>query len=313
MHPLKKIKGGALLTALFIMTLVAIVATAMSTRLQLDIYRTRLIITHDKLYLASQAITFWSLNELNNKNNKFTKLNDQGMVATFPKNMGSIYDRVQLSGGLYDLQARFNLNNLLEKKFNLPFISLVGKIAPNVNNTDKINLVMALKKWLMNYDLSQGKDTYTAYYYSQKPAYNPAHQLMKSSSEFRLVKDISSSTYLALEPFITVLPETTPININTAPKKILMSLGNGISEAHANELIMARGVNGITDLKKIDELLKKIDLSSEQITLESKYFLSVAFAKSDEFELVVYTLIQRNKDKKENISVSIIRETINTF
>jgi general secretion pathway protein K len=52
----KKDPGGALLTALFIMTLVAIVATAMSTRLQLDIYRTRLIVTYDKLYLASQAI-----------------------------------------------------------------------------------------------------------------------------------------------------------------------------------------------------------------------------------------------------------------
>ena len=50
MRPLKKNKGGALLTALFIMTLVAIVATAMSTRLQLDIYRTDLIVSHNKLY-----------------------------------------------------------------------------------------------------------------------------------------------------------------------------------------------------------------------------------------------------------------------
>lgn len=110
-----KTKGSALLTALFIMTLVAIVATAMSMRLQQDIYRTRLVITQDKLYLASQAVTFWALNELLDKNNRFTKTNPLGMVAQYPKNMESIYNQVQLSGGLFDLQARFNLNNLVEK------------------------------------------------------------------------------------------------------------------------------------------------------------------------------------------------------
>lgn len=63
----KIMKGSALLTALFIMTLVAIVATAMSTKVQLDIYRTRLILTHDKLYFASQAVTFWSMGQLADK------------------------------------------------------------------------------------------------------------------------------------------------------------------------------------------------------------------------------------------------------
>ncbi|MFZ4077782.1 MAG: type II secretion system minor pseudopilin GspK, partial [Legionellaceae bacterium] len=53
-------KGSALISALFLMTLVAIGATAMSSRLQLDIYRTRLILTSDALSLASEAVTFWA-------------------------------------------------------------------------------------------------------------------------------------------------------------------------------------------------------------------------------------------------------------
>lgn len=313
MRPIKKSRGGALLTALFIMTLVAIVATAMSTRLQLDIYRTRLIIMHDKLYLASQAVTFWSLNELNNSNNKFSRLNEQGMVAAYPKNMESIYSQVVLTGGLYDLQARFNLNNLIEKKYTLPFINLLSNVYSDVNNSDKINIVVALKNWLMTYDLSLGKDIYTSYYHAQNPAYNPTHQLMKSTSEFRLVKDVSAALYLPLEPYITVLPETTAINLNTAPKEILMSLGNGLTESQVSELIMARSEKGISDLKDIDELIKKIDLPSQQITLESNYFLSVAVAKSAEFNLVIYTLIHRSKDKKGKTSVSIIKESINTY
>ena len=56
-------KGSALISALFLMTLIAIVATAMSSRLQFDIYRTRLVIASDKLYLSSQYVMFWALDK----------------------------------------------------------------------------------------------------------------------------------------------------------------------------------------------------------------------------------------------------------
>ncbi|MCL9684615.1 type II secretion system minor pseudopilin GspK [Legionella maioricensis] len=313
MHPLKKSRGGALLTALFIMTLVAIVATAMSTRLQLDIYRTRLTVTHDKLYLASQAVLFWAMNELSDKTKQFTKLDKQGMVAQYPKNMELIVNHIKLSGGLYDLQARFNLNNLIEKKLLPVFINLISHTTHQLNNKEQLNLALGVQDWLTTYDLARGKDNYTSYYLSQKPPYYPSHQLMNSTSEFRLIKDVSSAVYQAIEPFVTVLPETTPININTASKKVLMSLGNGMTEVQVNELIMARGENGIKDLKDIAELAKKIDLPSEQITIESKYFLNVAVVTSDEFKLTVYTLLKRSKDKQGKVSVSVIRESINSF
>lgn len=116
MFLIKTIKGSALLTALFIMTLVAIVATAMSTKVQLDIYRTKLILTHDKIYLASQAVTFWALSELNNTKNKFAKADTQGIVSIFPHDMENIYSTVTLRGALYDLQAQYNVNNLENKK-----------------------------------------------------------------------------------------------------------------------------------------------------------------------------------------------------
>lgn len=311
MHPRKALLGGALLTALFIMTLVAIVATAMSTRLQLDIYRTRLMIIHDKMYLASQGVTFWSLSELKNNKNKFTQANAQGMVKEFPKNYQSIYQQVTLSGGLYDLQARFNLNNLLEKQYVLPFTNLLGILVPNLNTLDKKNFVLAIKNWLGPYDLAQGNDVFASFYQSQKPAYNSSHQLMKSLSELRLVKDVSASFYLALEPYVTVLPETTPVNINTASPKVLMSLGNGLNSAQISELMMARGETGIIQLKEINELLRKIDLPMKQITVESTYFLSISVAQSDEFKLKIYTLLKRDKDKKGKVSVRIIRQSMN--
>lgn len=308
-----KIQGSALLTALFIMTLVAIVATAMSTRLQQDIYRTRLVITQDKLYLASQAVTFWALNELLDKNNRFTKTNQLGMVAQYPKNMESLYNQVQLSGGLFDLQARFNLNNLVEKKSIPTLMHLISHVYSKAASRERANIALGVKHWLLAYDLGRGEDLYTSYYLSQKPPYYPSHQLIKSKSEFRLIKDVSAPVYLALDPFITALPESTSININTAPKQILMSLGDGLSDSQANELITARGEHGVTNLKEINELLKKFNIPSDQITIESQYYLSVAYAKNDEFSLVVYSLLKRSRDRKGKLITSVIRESINNF
>lgn len=309
----KRLQGAALLTALFIMTLVAIVATAMSTKVQVDIYRTRLIILHDKLYLASQAVTLWALGELNDNKNRFAKIDKQGMVGQYPQKMETIYPSVVIRGGLYDLQAKYNLNNLTNKKAILGFVNFLDTTVQQIPKNEKINLALALNDWLSPYDVLNSKDINLSYYLSQNPAYQPSHQLMSSSSELRLVKEVSAQTYLAVEPFITALPEPTPLNINTASKQALMSLSNALNEDKVEELISARGENGIKDLKKISELLKKMNIAEEQITLNSIYFLSVAHTNSDNFNFTVYTLLKRSRDKKGKITVNVLRASFNAF
>ncbi|MCE0723971.1 MULTISPECIES: type II secretion system minor pseudopilin GspK [Legionella] len=313
MFQIKTIKGSALLTALFIMTLVAIVATAMSTKVQLDIYRTKLILTHDKIYLASQAVTFWALGELNNKNNKFAKADAQGIVSVIPHDMEHIDSTVTLRGALYDLQAQYNINNLENRKSMLGFINLIGVALPQIPEAERVKLTLAVNDWLSPYDLARGKDNYLSYYMSQKPPYYPSHQLMSSKSELRLVKDVSAPLYLALEPLITTLPESTPININTAPIKVLKSLSSSMKETQLNELLKARKENGIKDLSKVSDILKKLNIANDQITIESTYFLSIASATSDNLTLTVYTVFKRSRDKNQKISVNVLRESFNVF
>ncbi len=311
--PPPKSQGGALLTALFIMTLVAIVATAMTSRLQLDIYRTQLVINQDKLYLASQAVTFWALNELNNPKHDFNTTLPQGQVASYPASMQSLQKNIQIRGGLYDLQARFNVNNLVEKNKLLTFLHLIHQAIPKSNQNQSIQMALATLDWVSDYDPARGKDNYTAYYLAQNPAYYPSHQLMQSKSELRLVKEVSSKHYLALESFITTLPEVTPVNINTASKEVLMSLGNGISEQKINQLLEERASKPILKLNAVGELLKKIELPLDQITVQSTYFLSLASVSSEEQQLQVYTLFQRSFDKNKKLSVKIIRVSLNGF
>lgn len=309
---IKNHRGGALLTALFIMTLVAIVATAMSTRLQLDIYRTRLLINYDKLYLASQALMFWSFNELNNKNNKFSVLDKQNRVSTYPSKLAHLDKELTLSGGLYDLQSKININNLSDKKETVLFLNLLSQIDPKASEKDKNNLALAIKDWLSAYDLSKGNDLYNAYYTGQKPPYFPSHQLIKSTSELRLIKGVDARQDQLIQPFITALPEVTPININTASKEILASLGDGLNASQVEELLIARGINGISP-KKLPLILQKLNISGKQVTVESKYFLSKALVKTEELNLRVYTLLKREKNAKGIIKVSVLRESLNSF
>ncbi|TAL65623.1 MAG: general secretion pathway protein GspK [Legionella sp.] len=311
-NPVKTNKGGALLTALFIMTLVAIVATAMSIRLQLDIYRTRLINSHDQLYLAAQLVTFWSMNELNDKNKTFNKANEQGLVAQLPAKMEKLYKQVTIKGELYDLQGRINLNNLTDKRFIPTLIALQKNLQINNDNQNKA-ISLSVFDWLSTYNLGRGKDNYMSYYLGQKPPYLPSHQLMQSTTEFRLIKDVSATQYQALQPYIIAVPDATAINLNTAPRVVLKSLGGGISDSRLEELLAARGTEGIKRINDITELLKKMNLSSGQVTIQSQYFLSVAYASSDDFNLVVYTVYKRSLDAKNKAHVGIVRESINSF
>jgi len=305
-------RGSALLSALFIMTLVAIAATAMSMRLQLDIYRTRLTITSNKLYLASQAVTFWAMDSLGEQDKRFMTSGAGGKLADFPKQLQSIYPDVLITGGLYDLQARFNLNNLQDKKFQPVFLRLLENSLTQSKATTRQLLVKATQHWVSPHQPEQGEDQFLAYYLQQKPQYLPGFQPMHSVSEFRLIRGVTAEIYQELLPNITTLPEKTTININTAPKILLRTLGNGLTESQVNELIEARGKKGIATLNETSLLLQKLGVPKTQITLESQYFLSIAVTATNDLSLTNYTIIKRTKNKT-GISISIINESLNTI
>ncbi|MBA2655897.1 MAG: type II secretion system minor pseudopilin GspK [Tatlockia sp.] len=310
--PIKQ-HGSALITALFIMTLVAIAATAMSTRLQLDIYRTRVSIASDKLILAGQVLQYWGFNELSNTENKFLISDKSGKVAEFPAKLAAIYPAIAIKGALYDLQGRFNLNNVSDKKYFISFQELLKNTANNLDQKLRNELTMALSHWLMPYQPGLDAAINLNYYLKLKPPYYPGQQLMQNSSEFRLIMGVNAKIYRSMQNYLTALPELTPININSASKPVLMSLGMGLNDSQVEELIEERGKKGISDLNKLNPLLQKFNIRSEQVTIESQYFMTVAHLKSEDLGLNIYTILKRKKDKNGKIKVSIVSESINTF
>lgn len=308
-----KSQGSALLTALFIMTLVAIAATAMSVRVQHDIHRTRLTIDNDKLYLASQAATFWAMSELSAAKPRLIQPKKNGTVMDLPDNFQRIYPGVSIRGGLYDLQSRFNINNLLNRKYQ-PFVfRLIEKIPNPPEPEQRRRLTMAIYQWISPYIPGPESSNTLNYYSSQKPPYYPANQTMKSISELRLVEGINQKNFLDLSKLLTALPEETAININTTPLPLLKTLGNGLTNSQLDKLVTARGEKGFINRKKLDPLLEKLNIRSDQVTIESKYFLLTVTSKSADLQATFYTVIKRNVDKRGRITVNLISESLNTM
>ena len=126
-------QGSALITALFIITLIAITATAISVRIRNTIEATHLIETTDRLYLASQAVSIWAMDRITDPKQELGKANKTtGAILSFPPNLQHIYPNVTISGQLFDLQGRLNLNNMTNTQYQTVFYSLLGKLQANV-------------------------------------------------------------------------------------------------------------------------------------------------------------------------------------
>lgn len=308
-----KHKGSALISALFIMTLVAIATTAMATRLQIELYKTRIKLNSNSIYLASEAALFWAMQIMADPKNQFLTINKQGQVAAFPKQYKSFYPNVIIEAGIYDAQGLLNLNNLEDAKEVGFFARSLESIVPELADTQKKDLIQATQDWISFYDPEKGEDPYLSYYLHQKPPYNISHQRFHSVSEFRLVQGVSAKIYNKLAPFIIALPEKTALNLNTASPQLLQALGNGLTKAQVTELIQARGKNGIAQLDQVRSLLEKNNIRPEQITLKSYYFLVVSTITTEKMRRQTFSLFKRKINKAQELELRLITNTINTL
>jgi len=311
--PMQSKRGSALITALFIMTMVAIIATAMSSRLQLDIHRTHLIQRSDRMYLASQAVTFWAIDRLSQPKLSFVAHDPSGQVLVFPKTLQTIYPNMRIEGELIDLQSKFNLNNVSERAYLPIFYGLLERLFPHLYSQERKSILDATTNWVNGkVDDSLTHNEWFERYSKQNPVYFPGYQFMQHVSEFRTVFGIDAKRYTTLLPFITALPEPTLININTAPKAILMSLGDGLSSLDADAIIKIRQNDAIDEFGRIHFFMTKYNIPQQTITLSSHYFLSIARVYIDDIVFTNYTVIKRYEGRRGKLVLSVLSESFNT-
>lgn len=300
-----KHNGSALLSALFIVVLVSIATTTMTRYLQQTIQQTRLILASDDLYLASQSIVFWGMSTLHDTSPTKT--------LVFPV---SQQGNVIVSGQLIDLQNRFNLNQLKKtsqeqdnQQTLARFYLLLNQVLGESHAEQHQLIIRATQSWIN--ELPHGStDYFNKDYQSFNPPYLAPHQLMWHLSEFRTILGVTPHIYKTMEPYLSALPLPTPINLNTVSLPVLMTLGDGISKEDAAAFIQYRDASSLKSLTEVNQFLQQHNISLDQVSLDSDYFLCVANVKTQGLTLTRYTLLKKTKIDRKNI-ILILQDAFN--
>jgi general secretion pathway protein K len=305
---MNKQKGTILITTLLLLAVVTIIAIGMAERQRIDIKRTSQLATAQQSYLYGKVAEIWAGQLLKKLPLDVTKLNNINILMQWPQKM----PRVEIPGGfidatLSDAEGEFyNLNNISEATYRQGFFNLLKVLLPDQNLESNRFLMMAIVSWI----LPLGKETdilSDQYYLSLSPPYRTAHKFFVSPSELRLIKGIDNNPkiYNLLIPYMIALPESTEININTASSIVLMAVGDGFSLNETQEIVQARAEKG--GFKTVDEFLNlpimtNHRISSDGLSIESRYFLLKTVVMLNNQQLITYTLLKRikNQIKKTN-------------
>lgn len=304
----RKSRGVALITALLVTAIATVVAVGMAARQQLDIRRAGNLFEGDQAYLYALGIENWA----------------QGVLATDARRPGAPNDHLkelwasalppidveggQVIGKLEDLQGRFNINNLINgnDEPSAPDVLIFQRLLSSLDID--IDLVYPLIDWIdANPQLTLPNGAEDVEYLGRDPSYRAANRALTSTSELLLVKDFTAEIFAALAPYISALPEQTPINVNTAPAAVLAALANDVSPIQAEGWVQARDFEPYTDaqnfLVRTNLLGPPPQLASDKISVSSKYFLLSSVAKTGRSQVSLYSLLQRTTQPALKVSV----------
>jgi general secretion pathway protein K len=299
MHNLSRQRGSAIIIALFVMSLAAAAATVMLARARVDVQRTQLILNADQANLYAQGSLLWAIDQL--KNDILQKKPNQLIDKLPMKSKTDHINGFQIDSSIEDMQAFFNINNVKDADYEKNFLRLLHALLPQVSLADLMHIVVATHDWIA----PGNTDELANYYPKLNPPYRAPHLPMISVSEWRLVKGVTPEIYSKVAPYLTALPESTPINVNTAPVVVFSSLNPSFTKEalQAIETKRKQAPFLTPDAFLNFDIVKNNPVTANQITVESSYFLVKTSVKVGHQETVLYTLLLRAmKDSKPDVS-----------
>ena len=189
----------------------------------------------------------------------------------------ALTQQVYLSGQISDLQARMNVSNLLQgSQIDLKSLQAFERLFEALNlpitqlNTLAQGLVAA----------QQQKDG--------------APLMPQRVSQLTWV-GLTPQNLVTLTPYITVLPNRTPVNLNTAPTVVLYASVAGLSLSDANRLADQRAQNPWSGLDAFQKAAGKPVNVDGTHSVNSRFFEVVGRLRMPATSLVERSVVQRDQ------------------
>jgi general secretion pathway protein K len=294
--------GAAILTALLIVALVAVTASALLAQQSQALTRTEAAVGHAQARLYADTALQWARSMLaeDAKQNKVDHLGEawaEGIVALPVEN-------ATLSGTITDEQGRFNLNNLVhDGKPDARSADIFRKLLETLDLAP--DLCNAVIDWIdsdSNTTAPGGAEDLT--YLALPSPYRAANRHLSRVEELIRVKGFDSKIVTRLRPFVTALPPggaLTRINLNTAPLEVIAAVLPDLPEQRRKALIterLTRPFKGLQDFKaRYSEVAGNTSVN-EDLDVASDYFTARIGVSAGNAQIRTMALLHRIDGKR---------------
>jgi len=148
---------------------------------------------------------------------------------------------VELAGAIADEQAKLNVNNLVRGGGASPVdVAVFQRLLASLGLAPA--LTDAIVDWLdPDEEVTRPGGAEDLYYLALPVPYRAANRRIADLGELAHVRGIDAATLVRLAPYVTALPEDTPVNVNTAPALVLQALVSTLTPEDAKRVIETRG------------------------------------------------------------------------
>ena len=197
-----------------------------------------------------------------------------------------------LSGGISDIQARMNVQNLVDgTKLSEPALAAFGKLYDQLG-LPPAELALVADKLLLALDAAQASSTTSA----TSATATTAPPLMPQRVNQLVWLGMSARSLEALRPHISLLPVRTPVNLNTASAVVLYASIPGLDMAQAQRLVSSRQLSHFRTLADAGKIVgdNKIQLSEAQFSVNSRFFEVRGRLRLDQSVVQETSVVQRD-------------------
>ncbi len=179
-----------------------------------------------------------------------------------------------LSGKITDVSARYNLRNLLNGDGEIDptqqavlrrlceYASLSPSLADGIAQAFRRSLLAAASVEQPEAANKLGGEEAVA----QAP-------LMPQTVDQLVWLGLDAGTVARLRPFVVILPEPSPINLNTASREVMAAVVEGLDLSRADRLVQQRARKPLQTLDDVREVWgQSINLQGDRVAISSNYF-----------------------------------------
>jgi general secretion pathway protein K len=297
---LRRQRGVALITAVLIVALGTMLAISVFFRSFLDQRRSATLFALDQAYEVALGSEAWAADFLR-RDQQESETDHLAENWAQPLPPLPLDDGGTVEGRLEDMQGRFNLNNL--------------RFADGTTNEDAVKqleriLAMrglepawatAMADWI-DFDTQPGfpDGAEDSVYTSLTPPHRAANMPITRASELLVLNGFGAERYAKLEPYVTALPVGTPLNVCTAPGKVLDALEEGLGEFGVDEEQLAKRRADRGCFPTLEELHNVLGnerynelQNSNSLTEKSNYFRASVWVTIGTTQFTLYSLLAR--------------------